>query len=331
VTTQRGAPRLLGRVDHDDPAGPRFAWPGCAVHLRFSGRTIAVRLRASGDHFRVVLDGAPRPPLLAEGGPHHLLAEGLAEGAHELVLTKRTEALVGEAQLLGVELAPGGELLPPPPPAPRRLELIGDSITAGFGVLAASADEPFTPATEAFDLSFGALLAEALGAEPIALAWSGRGVCRNYAGEPGEPMPVLYERTLPARAASRWDFTRWVPHAVLVNLGTNDLSPGGPPPEALFVDAYAGLLRRVRAAYPAAPILCLLGPLLEGDALQTARGFLARALERARRAGEPPLLLHELPPQAPADGLGASGHPSARTQRLMATRLAPLLRGLLRW
>jgi hypothetical protein len=39
------------------------------------------------------------------------------------------------------------------------------------------------------------------------------------------PMPPLWERTLPDRDDSRWDFTQLTPDVVLINLGTNDLAP----------------------------------------------------------------------------------------------------------
>jgi lysophospholipase L1-like esterase len=322
--------RLTGRIDQGDAAGPRFAWSGSSIEARFSGSRIAIRLRGSSDHFGVTLDGVERPVLVATPAQERYpVADGLSEGAHHLSMYKRTEPLVSETQLLGVELAPGGELLPLPPRPSRRIELIGDSVTAGFGVLG-DRTTPFSPETEDFGLSYGSLTARALGAEAIAVAWSGRGACRNYADEPGDPMPVLYERTLPSRADSRWDFTRWAPHLVVINLGTNDFSLEGRPVVA-FVDAYHALLRRVRSVYAAAHVLCAVGPVLEGEALQTARACVAEAVQRARAEGMSRLQLIEHPVQAPENGYGCDGHPSATTHRLMAEQLTAVVRAVLGW
>jgi lysophospholipase L1-like esterase len=323
--------RLSGRFDDRDPAGPRCAWPGSAIHLRFEGPALALRLRGSSDHFTLELDGAPLPVLVADPRrERYPVARGLAAGVHELTIVKRTEPLVSEAQLLGLELPDGGELLPPPPSPARRIELVGDSITAGFGVLGDAASG-FSAATEDFTLSCGALAARALGAEVVAVAWSGRGVVRNWAGEPGEPMPVLYERTLPARPESRWDHERFEPAVVVVNLGTNDFSPGEPPTEEAFVTAYASFVRRLHTLHPRAPVISALGPMLAGEALRRARSALERAAALLRGEGDRGVVRLEHAPQHAADGLGSDGHPSARTHRRMAAELSAVIRGELGW
>jgi lysophospholipase L1-like esterase len=325
------APRLSGRFDHGDPAGPRCAWAGSAIVARFSGTAIAIRLRGSSDFFNVTLDGAALPVLAASPAvERYPLASGLADGEHEVVVVKRTEPLVSETQLLGFELEGGGRLLPPPPAPARRIEFVGDSVTAGFGVLGRDETCPFSPDTEDFSRSFAALTAAALDAEPVAVAWSGRGACRNYADEPGDPMPVLWERTLPARAESRWDFGRWTPHVVVINLGTNDFSLGVSPGRR-FAEAYAGLVRRIRAAYPRARVVCCLGPMLADPVLSEARALLAGVVADARAAGGAPVDLLELPQQSAANGFGCDGHPSAATHRLLAAQLTAALRPAMGW
>ena len=326
-----GSPRLSGRFDLEDPAGPRCAWAGSAIVARFTGTSIAVRLRGSSDFFKVTLDGAELPVLAAVPTQERFpLATGLAAEDHELVLLKRTEPLVSETHFLGFELDPGARLLPPPPAPARRIEFVGDSVTAGFGILGRDETCPFSPDTEDFSLSFAALTAAALGAEPVAVAWSGRGVCRNYADEPGEHMPVLYERTLPARPESRWDFARWVPDVVVVNLGTNDFSLGFSP-GSRFPEAYAGLVRRIHGAYTRAHIVCCVGPMLTDAALAEARAGATRVVEDARAAGLRRIDLLEFPPQSAANGFGCDGHPSARTHRLLAAQLIAAIRATMGW
>lgn len=58
-------------------------------------------------------------------------------------------------------------------------------------------------------------------------------------------MARLFDRVLPESANSLvWNMTAWVPHAVVINLGTNDLSASHGPFTAehqkLFVEAYRG-------------------------------------------------------------------------------------------
>jgi len=59
------------------------------------------------------------------------------------------------------------------------------------------------------------------------IAWSGTGVVRNY-GEPTQrskdTMLDYYMGTLASSATYKWDFTKFVPDLVTINLGTNDYS-----------------------------------------------------------------------------------------------------------
>ena len=123
--------RAIGRFDTQDPAGPRFAWSGTGVAIRFRGPQLDARLRGGGgDSLEVVIDGVPTTAITLQTGKElYPVATGLADSEHEAVLVKRTEARVGEVQLLGF----AQPLLPAPPAPERRIEVIGDSITAGYG------------------------------------------------------------------------------------------------------------------------------------------------------------------------------------------------------
>ena len=59
-------------------------------------------------------------------------------------------------------------------------------------------------------------------------------------------MAELFDRILPESDKElRWDMTTYVPDAVVINLGTNDLSgmhgPFGAKEQELFVAAYKGV------------------------------------------------------------------------------------------
>ena len=319
-----GSVRIVGRADWSDPAGPRFCWSGTTILARFTGSSVAVRLRDRGNFFEVTLDGKRRPVLAATGEREtYPLASGLAAGPHELALHRRTEASVGETQFLGLVLDPDGALLPPPAPAERRLEFIGDSITCGYGVEAPNQYVGFSPATENHQAAFAALTARALGAEAISVAYSGKGVLRNYDGGTEEPMPVLYERVL-LTSPVPWDFGAWIPQAVIINLGANDFGQGDPGPA--FGDAYRRFLKQVRGHHREALLLCALGPVMSSEQMRRARGYLMPAVQADPRAS-----FLEFPHQDGSLGYGSDWHPSKGTQRTLADRLVPELRRLLGW
>jgi lysophospholipase L1-like esterase len=319
--------RFVGRIDRSDPAGPRFTWSGTAVLARFTGPSIGVRLRDSGNRFEVLLDGMPLAPLVAASGKElYPLASNLGAGTHELALYRRTEAFVGETQWLGLALDPAGALLAPPPPPARRLEFVGDSITCGYGVDGPNMSCPFSPDTENHFVTAGAIAARTLGADAITVAYSGKGVWRNYGGDMMDTVPSVYDRVLVERTTPRWDFTSWTPDAVIINLGTNDFAQGDPG--APFQDAYTAFVRRVRGNYPGARIVCALGPMLTADQVVKARGYVQAAITSI---GDARISTLEYAMQDGSTGFGCDWHPSRATNQLMADRLTAELRRLLGW
>lgn len=341
--------RFIGRFDTTDPAGPRFGWPGSAIVTRFSGTGIRVRFNDESpvndgpNYFEVVIDGKSRGAL-AVSGPNkvYTVAENLPDGEHDLLLHRRTEGLVGWSQFLEFIPEEGERLLPVAPAPARRIEVIGDSISAGYGVDGPDETCPFTSATENNYLTYGAIAARQLGADATIIAWSGRGVYRNYADEPAPTMPEIYGRTVPNQQAPAWDFSSWVPHVVVINLGTNDFSVDrnnkGVNPGEAFRAAYAALVETVRTNYPDAVIFCTVGPMLsdtypEGTmALSTARSYINRVVEDRKRGGDDKVRFLEFPQQdGAANGLGCDWHPSAKTHQLMAQQLAEAISAELGW
>src|SRR5262245_3272947 len=51
----------------------------------------------------------------------------------------------------------------------------------------------------------------------------------------------VYDRILPLDMASRWDFTKWTPDVVLINLSTNDFAKERPTEEE-WTTAYAAFI-----------------------------------------------------------------------------------------
>jgi lysophospholipase L1-like esterase len=323
--------RFVGRVDASDPAAARFAWSGTGVVARFTGSGLAVRL-ADTQQYTVLVDGALQPKLLATGGSA-VLATALGPGEHVVELYRRTEASQGPSAFAGFDIT-GGALLSPPPAAERRIEIIGDSISAGYGNEGADESCPFSPDTENHYLTYGAISARQLSAELSTVAWSGKGVVCNYGDDAQscvDPMPGYFDRLLPDQPGSVWDFSRFQPQAVVINLGTNDFSTDSDPSEAEFVAAYVALLERVRGAYPEAMILCTVGPLLNGADLTTARDYIESAVAQRLAAGDAGLRTFELDPQDPSNGLGCDYHPSLVTHEIMADLLTATLQVELGW
>lgn len=320
--------RWLGRIE-EVADGARFAWPGTGFEARFSGTTATATITTGiDDFFQIAIDGDDSVLETMPGTHEYVLASGLEPGEHELVLWRRTESSAGAVTVGAVGFGADGQLLAPRP-RERRLEIIGDSISAGYGVDCSSNAEPFSYPTENHYLTYGALAARELDAELHTLAWSGLGMVRDYAGQTNEQMPERYERTIGTEATSTWDFSRYSPHAVIVHLGTNDFATGDPGP--VFAETYLTFVEGLRSRYATARVYLAVSPMLSGSSRASLKSYLEQVLAARTQAGDTNLALIEFQPPTAEEGWGCDWHPNAATQATMGQLLVATLTSDLGW
>ena len=309
----------------------RFDWPGVGVSVSMRGPAVAFELEdeGRGNHFNVLVDGELREVWKLRPGVHSYPVEDLGPGEHHLVLNKRTEAYPGVTTFRSLRLTGEGSLLPAPPPTGRRIEIVGASWVAGYG----NEGDTYGSCPNLLEVSnnwesFGAIAARSLAADYRVVAVSGQGVVRN-AGDPepvsAEPFPAQYGRVLWNDPASRWDFTSWTPHAVVVNLGLNDHTTDPRPPPDVFQAGYAAFLHRLRGHYPDAHIFCVnitgwphFASLVEG------------VVEAARRNGDARVSFTAIP-SFPLREMGCDWHPRVEGHHAIAEVLAPVIASTLGW
>jgi lysophospholipase L1-like esterase len=230
--------------------------------------------------------------------------------------------------------AAGGRLLPPRRRA-LRIEVVGDSISCGYGVLGADAHCGFSYATERASEAYGARLGRALDADVTTVCWSGRGVIRNYDGSTTGTMPELFELALPAAPPVPWSFAAAPPpDAVVINLGTNDFLGGNGQPLdlAAFEDAYVRFARRVREVYPRAFVLVTTSPMLHAEPSPsgpgTVRDLAKTRLEHvvARRTAEGDTRIELIRLDDESSHWGCDYHPDSAMNARISARLEPALR-----
>ena len=341
----------FGRVDCSNPKAPQFAFPGVSIRMRFAADAIDLRLRdfgtgtaATTNFYDVILDGAA--PVVLQVSPSqqvYPLGRHLGPGAHTVEVWKRIESApggvagAGKGQMLGFRLPQGSKILPLAP-RPHRIEFIGDSITCGYGDLRSLTDPSgahYTTAGSNAALAYGAVAARALDAEYTAVAYSGRGVYRNYLGGAGDTLPRMYGLTLPDEpAAARWNTAVWQPDVVVVNLGTNDFSKVGTD-ESAFRAAYVAFLATLRGYYPRATFILVAGSMMSdhfppGEMAWTKIQADLQSIAATRAAaGDTGVHLLTLPTQSPP--YGEDYHPTAATQQSMADLVVTLVKSLENW
>jgi lysophospholipase L1-like esterase len=317
-------------------ATPSATWTGSSVSLTIDGGSASVRLgeTTGKNHWQVIINGQPTTVLALEPGEKdYPLAGNLPPGRHTIELFKRTEASQGLTQILSFTIDDNARLLPTPARA-RRIEVIGDSISCGYGNEAAGKEEKYTPATENGWLAYGAVAARAVEADYTCIAQAGKRLW------PGNSIIDLYHRAVPDTSSAKRDSLSPPappPDAVVINLGTNEFNDKQNPDETGWIAAYLDFIRQLRARYPEAVIYCAVGPMLSnwpGDRKPRATilGYLAKVVEQANTAGiHPPVRLLDFGTQYQHHGIGASWHPGVKTHSLMAEKLTAALRRDLGW
>mmetsp|Transcript_7824 Transcript_7824/g.13185 ORF Transcript_7824/g.13185 Transcript_7824/m.13185 type:complete len:387 (+) Transcript_7824:29-1189(+) len=258
----------------------------------------------------------------------------------EVYVVKLTEGTYsdnqGELALTGYSLSASARIVPQQVavnvpkscrnPNNLNLLIIGDSVTAAYGV---DGVEPCTYSadTQNFLHSYAFLTAQEVGAELTTLAWSGKGVVRNY-GDPNptstNPMPIYYNRTLAplsteAEPSNYWDPSRYSPDVVLVMLGTNDYSTTPNPSDEDFTNGLVDFITLIVKDYPSTLVGAMCSPSNQGN--QCAN------IENATTITSVPYVRMDRDLYVSPNG--CDGHPSIETQRNIADVVIPFVQGML--
>jgi lysophospholipase L1-like esterase len=341
-----GGVRWLGRVDLSDPGAPKFAWSGTGWVATVTGTSVAIALRSDAGsdaiYFQPVVDGVPGARFsvaASEGDKSVTLASELEDGEHVVELYRETEgkSTFAYSTFLGFT---EGEPKEPPAYGDRLIEVIGDSISAGYGNLGVEehpnygADPEggcrFSTETESAYLTYGAVAARAVGAEASILAASGWGIYSDNGGNRNNVLPSVFDKTVGGRAVPLWGFGR-KPQAVVINLGTNDFYANMTLGADAFTPPFQAFIGTVREKYPHALIYCAIGPLLYSTGLSNARSYINDMVADLNAAGDDKVKVLDFGQQNTSLGTGCDYHPNATENQRMADRLAEELRTDLGW
>lgn len=310
------------RVIPVDGGVSRFGWSNGLIRTRIDGTALSMQLSSpQNTWFTVEVDGAAVRNFQAGAGLQtYEIANGLAPGVHDVALIRRNEGSYGTTDF--VALVPGvGTTIVPTPAKTRRLEFIGDSLTAGYGIEGVNPCD-FSTETESSYETYAAIAARNLDAEAHVIAQSGKGIIQNYGGNLDGVMPDIWSRASTNSADPAWDFSTWQPDAVMVNLGTNDFSATFD--DADFVDGYAAFLGEIRAAYPDAPIVCVTWAIWGAS-------HEALVAEAVAATGDPAISTTRFTWDTVGEGVGCDGHTNVVTNARLGLEVQGTLAALLGW
>jgi lysophospholipase L1-like esterase len=334
--------RWTGRVDASDPNLVKFAWQGAGFIATVSGTAIGVKLRTEGTDtvfFQPVIDGKAATRFEVKSGADRtvMLGTGLADQDHRVELYRDTEGMYGVSTFLGFA---SGTLKAPPESSGRVIEVVGDSISGGYGNLGSephpnwSANPAcgWSAANSTWYQTYAAVAGRALDAEVSSIARSGWGMYRDADGDTKGVLSALYDHALGTAGQPAFDFERQA-QVVVINLGTNDWSEGDPGKP--YEDAYVAFLKHVRSKYPNAFIFLTIGSMLGQPQLGQVDTRLQAVVASRTAAGDDKLVTFDLGTQPLGDnGLTPTGcdwHPNITDHARMAAILQEQIKAKLAW
>lgn len=335
--------RYLGRVN---PATRELTWPSTGVSFTFTGTEASIGIEGTtgANSVELTVDGEVSVVLDVDGSP--IAIPRLPFGNHSVSLRKRSEAQYGTI-FLG-NITSDGSIRPDTPPS-RQVEIIGDSISVGYGL------DGVLPCTDSAALqnnpkTYGAVAAKALDADYSVIAWSGKGLVRNIAtGNPEDEklplIPALYSRYGANDADGSYTFPEsWNPDVVVINLGTNDWSylaynengsyPARDPIDpATFTAGMVEFVRSIQTHYPDAEFFLLNSPML-GDSWPTPEDAQKTTQTNAIQEAIAELAdgnVHFLDWPSQGSDVGCDYHPNEATNAAQAEVLAAAISAEVEW
>jgi GDSL-like Lipase/Acylhydrolase family/Carbohydrate esterase 2 N-terminal len=318
--------RLIGRFLSDQKGGYSCEWPGSAVQFYARGSLVTVHFKAStpNDRWQVDIDGTATEVLKLDPAQENYDVSMPDLKRHLVTLVRRTECFSGETLWKGAD----NGAMPLPQPPGRSIQIVGDSISAGFGVDGKTKEDAYSFDTANAYMTYGSIAARALKADCTIIAWSGRKMW------PNNTIPEIYDFALPNASRGQSQFLdRSFTDAVLVNLATNDFG-AGVPDKAKWTAAYTGFVRKLRTRFPNAHIYLATGSMMSDNwppkenHLTTLKGYLDSVKSSIF---DKKIHRIDFAVQDEKDGIGSQWHPNAATQGKMAKVLVEALRNDLGW
>lgn len=265
-----------GRIDFEQPLAPVFVFPCTSIKMRFTGTFLKVTLENHhvywNNYMGYILDGEQKKIELPESGKVTLtLAEGLEDKEHELLFFKRMDSC-HTVTFYGFEIEDGAKLGEVEPLPQRKIEVYGDSVSAGEVSEAVEyvgkADPEHQGEFSNSWYSYSWMTARKLGARIHDIAQGGIALL-DHTGWFSEPdykgMESCYDKIeyQPALGVTKqWDFSKYCPQVVIIAIGQNDNHPQDYMAEDYHCEKavywrkkYKEFVLEIRKRYPKAEII----------------------------------------------------------------------------
>jgi hypothetical protein len=313
-----------------------LSWPGNSATIVFIGTNMFATLKDAdtANYYNVILDGEVISRFHTDTiRQSYVLATALPKGKHTLQLFKRTEWDKGKTYFYGFETDKQTKILPKPTAPKRKIEFYGNSITCGYAIEDSSNNDSWHGYYENNYITYAAITARHFNAEYYNVSKSGIGVMVSWGPM---IMPEMYDRIDATDSSSKWNFAKYRPDVVVINLFQNDswltkmpdheqfkkrFGTAAPTTNAI-VEAYKKFVKTIRSKYPKAHIICALGNMDASKEGSPWPGYIVQAVAELNDAK---LYSHIFKYK------NTSGHPRIAEQQAMAESLIGFIENKIKW
>ena len=328
--------RVLGRTNGSLEPVTLF-WTASGIEMNIKATEAWVTVRSDYELFEpwadVIVDGAMSQRLMVNKGEQKICLFRNMEGdkIRNVKLLRDTPAFPTDEKTLFqiLEVQTDGEFCPLEEPK-MRLEVIGDSITSGEGGSGAGGEMTWNSFCFNCVDNYAYMAAKELDAIYHCVSQSGWGVLCSWEGDEKQAIPPYYEqvcgllngeRNKELGAFEKWDFQKFQPDVIVVNLGTNDGS--GTKDMEKVGKAVEDFLKKLRDYNPESYILWCYGML--GNGIQPT---LENAIQNYKtKSGDERVEFVELPDTLEGE-YGSRQHPGQKSHEKTAKVLVEKIRAI---
>lgn len=280
--------QYCGRIDWSNPKEPIFVYPCTSLRMRFTGNILKIHVRnrnAYWDNFLgCVIDGKQLSLALPKKGEIVLDIPVDDTGIiiHDALFFKRQDSC-HELTILNLEIGEGEQLIDSPKKSERRIEVYGDSVSAGEvseAVEYVGKEDPEHNGEYSNSwYSYAWITARKLNAQIHDVAQGGIALM-DKTGWFYEPNAIGMESIWDKihynpelGEAMEWDFSTYIPQVIIIAIGQNDSHPNdymkedyGGEQAIIWRKSYRKFLGKIRKQYPDAYIICCTTLLIHDEA-----------------------------------------------------------------
>ena len=298
--------KYTGRIDTSNTNSAEIYWSGSSIKLNFEGTSVYALMEneRKDNYYNIIIDNDSVVIFSPDTTKtYQRIASNLSKGKHTIELFRRNEWSRGKTKFYGFKIKGHPKKLPKSPTLKRKIEFYGNSISAGYGVEDYSGkDSPDSTFTNNYK-SYAAITARYLNAED---------------------------------ENSTWDFKKFKPDVVVVNLFQNDSwlvnrkehpefkskFNTKPPSESYIIDSYSKFISKIRQEYPEAKIITMLGNM---DATRTESKWPEYIVKAVESLKDKNIYTHFIPFKE------SPGHPTEKEQEDIANSLIKFIEDNIEW